>query len=218
MNWVYILLAAFSAWNIYSQYDDIIEDKNEIPYENVSEERTLSERDEVENIDAQEEEAFEREDEKAQEKREEKQAQKEREEEKEREETKEKENQRQEALNREAEEISEKIFNELTEMMAGDPYNEDRYIDVNVNRSNEVVNVVVDESTFSSLDLDLKARTYEAIARDIQQIYKELRDYEPDSIIVKLLDSNRDELASYQKDILNKSDTLEMNHNNDNNF
>lgn len=114
--------------------------------------------------------------------------------------------------------ISFNLLDELTAMMADDPYNSGRFIDVSADTESHVVRVVVDTNTFSSLNLDLKASVYKAVAQDVRQRYHELLGERPDAMSVVLEDSSRTELATYKPDVIGDNYVLEMNHKNENNF
>lgn len=218
-DWAYLFVAVIASWALYSQYTTMIEDAHRIHSEattEVSEQEPVEAVEDSSDVQESKQERIERERQEERRKHaEQERLKKEREEDRKQEEQEEQERKK---LDIEADKIAQKIFANLTDMMAGDPYNENRYIEVSINLIKDTVNVVVDENSFSNLDLNLKAKVYEEISRDVQQQYKEMRDYEPDTIQVNLFDSTKNELSSYRRDIADINDRLFMNHNNDNNF
>lgn len=116
------------------------------------------------------------------------------------------------------------LHQDLNQMMAGDPYNSGRYLDVSVDtafdstKKRHHVEVNVDENTFGSLDLNLKKTVYETISQEIQQFYFSYLDERPDELLIELVDSQGVNLSTYSHDIIGDRYILQMNHNNDNNF
>ena len=128
------------------------------------------------------------------------------------------ENERDLAIAEDNQMYSEQMISELKQIMAGDPYNSGRYIDAQVTTEMNKVVVRVDESTFASLNLDLKKTSYEYASQEIQQIYLGYLDEYPEEVIVELEDSRGQNLSTYRHDIIGDRYVIQMNHNNDSNF
>ena len=118
------------------------------------------------------------------------------------------------------EEVANELHNRMNATMADNPYSRDRYTKVVVKVDSETaeIHIHVKEDTFSSLNLNLKTITYETISIEAQQWYRELTEQYPDQLIVTLVDSTGTELSKYSLDVLKMNHTINLNHNNPNNF